>query len=219
MKKSKRVRYMTLFLVFLLLVCVVLHKPILNGAGRFLAPTSMESGEVLILAGNQVVKNGALKAGMKLLSEGRAERMVVILLQFSEEDQVFPTQGKYTQLVINELEELGLKKEKVQVMSVPIDGHPITLAEARFVVAKLSENGVRSAILLSKGFHTRRSFGVYSQEGNRLGLRVVPSPYFIGFETNSWWCDTQGVIDFVQESLKLTYYLLHGYVPMKALWY
>jgi uncharacterized SAM-binding protein YcdF (DUF218 family) len=59
---------------------------------------------------------------------------------------------------MDELQNLGLKKEKVQVISAPIDGHPITLAEPRFVVAKLSQNGTRSAILVSEGFHTRRSF-------------------------------------------------------------
>ena len=219
LRKSKKVTYFSLFIVFFFLGLVIFHGPILNGAGRLLAPTSMENGEVLILGGNQVVKNGALKAGMRLLSEGRAERMVVVLLQFSEEDQVFPPQEKYAQLVINELEHLGLKKEKVQIILVPIDGHPITLAEARFVVPKLSQNGVRSAILLSKGFHTRRSFGVYSKEGERVGLRVIPTPYFINYEPNAWWRDVQGVNDFVQESLKLAYYLLHGYVSIKYLWY
>jgi uncharacterized SAM-binding protein YcdF (DUF218 family) len=174
---------------------------------------------VVILEGSQVVENGALDAGIRLLSNGRATRLVVVLHQRSKKGEVFALQTKYAPLIFNELEHLGLDKEKVQVISAPIDGHPITLKEARFVVTKLSESGVRSAILLSKGFHTRRSFGVYNQEGNRVGLLVSPYPYFIEYESDSWWHKAEGINDFIQESLKLTYYLLHGYVSMKSLRY
>ena len=31
--------------------------------------------------------------------------------------------------------------------------------------------------------------------------------------------DAQGVSDFVNESLKLTYHLLNGYVSIKSIWY
>jgi hypothetical protein len=171
------------------------------------------------LEGTQIIKNGGLNVGLRLLSNGRATRLVVVLHQPSKEHQAFALEGKYLQLIINELERLGLEKEKVQVISAPIDGHPVTLKEARFVVAKLSQDGVRSAILLSEGFHTRRSFGVYSHEGGRVGLSVMPYPYFIGYKGDSWWCEAQGISEFVLEFFKLTYYLFHGYVPIKSLWY
>jgi hypothetical protein len=215
--RPKKFLYAALFLL-LVLFCLSLYKPVLKEAGRFLSPTSNERAEVVILEGTQVVKKGALNAGLRLLSDGKAKAMVVVLHHPSKENQVFALQEKYTQLIINELEHLGLEKEKVQVISAPIDGHPITLMEARFVVAKLSQNGARSAILLSEGFHTRRSFGVYSQEGTRVGLHIVPYPYFIEYESNSWWHEPQGVSEFVNESLKLAYYLLHGYVSIKSLW-
>lgn len=173
----------------------------------------------MILEGTQVVKKGAFHAGMRLLADGKAKTMVVVLHRPSKEKQVFALEDRYTQLIIHELENLGLGKEKVQVISAPINGHPITFTEARFVVAKLSRNGVRNAILLSEGFHTRRSFGAYSQEGKRVGLHVVPYSYFINYDTNSWWHETKGVSDFVEESFKLVYYLLHGYVSIKSLWY
>jgi hypothetical protein len=214
--RRKRFLYTALFLV-LVLFCLSFYKPVLNGAGGFLAPTSKERVEVVILEGTQVVKKGALNAGMRLLADGKAKRMVVVLHRPSETNQVFALEDKYTQLLMNELELLGLEKERVQIISAPIDGHPVTLNEARFVVAKLSQNGTRSAILLSEGFHTRRSFAVYSQEGARVGLRVVPYSYFTEYESNSWWHEPQGVSEFVNESLKLAYYLVRGYVSIKSL--
>ena len=172
----------------------------------------------MILEGNQVVKKGALNAGMRLLVDGKAKRMVVVLHHPSKENQVFALENRYTQLLINELQNLGLGKEKVQVISAPIDGHPITLTEARFVVNKLSQNGTRSAILVSEGFHTRRSFWVYRGEGARVALHVIPYPYFVEYESNSWWREAQGVSAFVNESLKLAYYLVREYVSTKSLW-
>ena len=197
---------------------LIFHKPILGGAGKFLAPTSDEGAETVILEGTDIVKKGAPNAGLELLSDGKAKSLVVVLHHPSKDRQVFAIQENYPQLVLNELKHLGLEMEKVQVISVPIGSHPITLAEARFVVSRLSQQGIRSAILLSEGFHTRRSFWVYSQEGNRVGLHVVPFPYFIEYESNSWWHDAQGISDFVNENLKLAYYLLNGYVSIKSLW-
>jgi hypothetical protein len=197
---------------------LIFHQPILNGAGRLLAPISDERADVVILEGTQVVKNGVLKAGMRLLSDGKAKSMVVVLHHPLKEEQVFALEGRYTRLIMDELEDLGLEKEKVQVISAPINEHPITLTEARFVVDRLSQDGVRSAILLSEGFHTRRSFGVYSQEGARVGLRVVPYSYFIEYDRSCWWQEAEGVSDFFTESFKLTYYLINGYVSTESLW-
>jgi len=183
-----------------------------------LAPTSNEKAEVVILEGTQVVKKGILDAGIRLLSDGKAKSMVVVLHHPSRENQVFALEHRYTQLIMEELENLGLEEEKVKVISAPIDGHPITLSEARFVVKKLSQNGARSAILVSEGFHTRRSFGTYSQEGARVGLHVVPYSYFVEYDSTYWWNKPQGVSEFFEESFKLAYYIVHGYISIKFLW-
>jgi uncharacterized SAM-binding protein YcdF (DUF218 family) len=216
MKISK---FSKVILILLLVLCAVVlaHRPILTKAGGFLAPTSNQSADVLILEGTQVVKNSTLNTGMRLLSEGRASRMIVVLHAPMKEGQVFAVPKGYSQFVIDELSRMGLNKDKIEIISAPIPGHPITLSEARFVVAKLSNEGFRSAILACEGFHARRSFGVYNQEGRRLGLSVIPYSYFTEYKNSSWWKDTQGIGDFLNESLKLSYYILHGYVSVSAL--
>jgi hypothetical protein len=217
MKMNKFAKIILVVLV-VLSGLILMHRPILSGAGKFLAPTSKESAEVVILEGTQIAKRSALKTGIALLSDGRAHRMVVVLHAPLREGEVFALPGVYPQFLIDELVCLGLKKEKVEIISAPIPGHPITLSEARFVVTKLSREGVRSAILVCEGFHTRRSFAVYKQEGDKLGLHIVPCSYFTEYKSDSWWRDTQGISDFLVESLKLSYYLLRGYLSMGALW-
>jgi hypothetical protein len=209
-----------LILIILLVLSglILCHRPILTSAGMFLSPTSKESAEVVILEGTQIAKKSALKAGMTLLSDGRANRMIVVLHSPLKEGQVFALPGGYPRFIIDELARLGLKKEKVEVISAPIAGHPITLSEARFVVAKLSQNKVRSAIMVGEGFHTRRSFSLYQQEGKKLNLHIFPYSSFTEYESDSWWRDIQGINDFFEESLKLSYYLLRGYLSVGALW-
>jgi hypothetical protein len=213
-------KFSKVILIILLVLSgiILMHRPILTGAGMFLAPTSKESADVLILEGTQIAKRSALKTGITLLSNGRANRMVVVLHSPLREGEVFTLPEEYPQFLIDELVRLGLKKEKIEIIPAPIPGHPITLSEARFVVAKLSRNKVRSAILVGEGFHTRRSFAVYKQEGDKLGLHIVPYSYFTEYKNDSWWRDIQGISDFFRELLKLSYYLLRGYLSIGALW-
>jgi hypothetical protein len=215
MKKFSKTILISLLVLSGIILC---NRPILTGAGMFLAPTSKESADVLILEGTQIAKRSALKTGITLLSNGRANRMVVVLHSPLREGEVFTLPEEYPQFLIDELVRLGLKKEKIEIIPAPIPGHPITLSEARFVVAKLSRNKVRSAILVGEGFHTRRSFAVYKQEGDKLGLHIVPYSYFTEYKSDSWWRDIQGISDFFRELLKLSYYLLRGYLSIGALW-
>ena len=112
---------------------------------------------------------------------------------------------------------LGLEREKLEIIPTPIDSHPITLKEAKFVLSRLSQEGVRIAILVSEGFHSRRSYGVYSQEGARVGIRISPHRYFIGYQINDWWERADGIHAFFDESAKLAYYLLGGHLSVKYL--
>jgi hypothetical protein len=165
-----------------------------------------------------MVKNGPINAGLKFLFNGKAKRMVLIIHQPLKDDQLFALQEKYVQLLTNESDRIGLEEGKFQIIVVPFSSHPITLNEARFVVTKLSKDGVKSAILLSKGFHTRRSSGVYSQEGARFGVRIIPYPYFNEYTNDNWWQHPEGVHDFFEQSIKLVYYFMRGYVSIKSLW-
>jgi hypothetical protein len=208
-------------LITLILICVgviLLHRPVLRAAGEFMAPNGSEEAEVLIVEGTQVVRKDAINAGIRLLSDGKVKHMLVVVLhEMSKGDQLFAIQDKYAQLLISESEKLGLERGKFQVIVTPIRGHPITLTEARFVMARLSQEGVKSAILLSEGFHTRRSLGVYSQEGARAGIRISPHPYFAEYRLDDWWTRPEGIHAFFVESVKLAYYLMRGYLSVKFL--
>jgi uncharacterized SAM-binding protein YcdF (DUF218 family) len=215
--RFKRFFYIGLFIILFLFGLFIFYRPILEEAGRFLTPKSQESADLVIVAGNQIIKNAAFDTSIRLLSLGKAKSVAVVLHLPPKEGQLFGIQESYPLQVIKEMEHAGIEKDKIKVLLTPFDGHPITLREAQFVIERLSGDGIRSAILVSEGFHTRRSLGVYRQEGARVGIHVIPYPYFIEYESDSWWNKPDGWRAFLQESLKLVYYVLRGYVSVKYL--
>jgi hypothetical protein len=216
--KSGKIKYAALALFAIVLGLAVFHRPILEGAGRFMAPVSEKRADVLVLEGVSAIDVDVLHAAARLLSQGKASRMIVVFL--------YPLGGRYpmeeNQLIMIQLQRMGLGKDRAEVLMTPIPGHPITLSEAKLVTDKLSRESFRTAIFVGRGFHTRRSLGVYRQEGAKAGLHVIPYAQFNGdidgYGSNSWWQSAHGIGDFIEEAAKLIYYVGRGYLSSKYLW-
>jgi uncharacterized SAM-binding protein YcdF (DUF218 family) len=191
------------------------YQPILIWTGAYLAPESPGKADAVILEGTELIREDAVKIGLKLLSSGEARRLVVVY-QNSEDERIFTRPSNYNLYLTRELEKFGLGKDQIIVLEVPTE-HPITLTEARIVLSNLSKRGIKSAILVAAGFHTRRSLWTYRQVGSTLGINIIPLPYFMKYENKSWWQKMDGVRDFVEESVKFFYYLVRGYIPLKSL--
>ncbi len=204
-------------LLVLVLGCLVLsYQTILIGAGEFLAPEAAQKADALVLEGTELIRERSVRVGMELLSSGRAGRIAVVVHQDLKAGQVFALQN-YAGLIARDLEAFGLRKDQVQVIEVPTD-HPITLTEARMALASLSRGGVRSVILMAEGFHARRSYWAYKQAGAPLGMEVFSHPYFSKYQMKTWWRTEDGCYDFFTELLKLFYYVIQGYIPVKSLY-
>jgi len=93
--------------------------------------------------------------------------------------------------------------------------HPITLREAEVVLNNLSRENIKSAILVSPGFHTRRSYLVYQYIGRPLQIKIFPEASFTGYNLDNWLVQERGFRDFTVELFKLVYYLAGGYIPFK----
>jgi hypothetical protein len=162
---KKKIFYPVVLLAGFLLILIFLSRPILNRAGDFLAPLSKENAEVVILEGTETIKNGPVKEGVDLLKNSKNRLLVVVMHHHEKEGQLFAIQEEYPRLLRKKLKTLGLKEEQLEILLIPVNDHPFTLTEARLVMAILAKEGIRSAVLVSEGFHTRRSWAVYRQEG------------------------------------------------------
>ena len=218
MKRSSGKILVVLLAIILVVVLLApfLYQPVLNGAGKFLAAAEAPAGasDVAVVEGEAWVEQAAVSRAADLLRSGKVRRMLVVLHQDPDGSRVVALPGDYPELVKRELARMPIPESRFQVVSVPVR-HPVTLTEAQSVTALLKKSGAKSAVLLAKGFHMRRSLLVYRHVAAPLKIRIVPLAYFTTYQSDRWWQSDDGVRDFFSEWLKLAYYQVRGYIPMK----
>jgi hypothetical protein len=212
----KKKRFLLLSLV-LVLAIVVLYKPALRALGRFLAPQGTGEAQAVVVEGLQMVQDGSMDAALALVREGRAGEIIVVLHGYPEKERLFAIQEHYPDQLGQELERRGLRKGQYRIWIVPINDHPITLTEAQSVVPRLAQAGVHQAFLLCRGFHTRRSLLVYQNQGEALGVRVIPYSYFPSYDQDTWWKHAEGIKEIGSQTIKLGYYVGKGFIPISSL--
>lgn len=84
-----------------------------------------------------------------------------------------------------------------------------TYDEACAVRAWDARSGARSILIVTDLFHTRRARWIFQKQLRGTGVQVhiegVPT---LGYETNNWWKNEEGVIGFQNEVMKYVYYRL-----------
>ncbi|MGA2783005.1 MAG: hypothetical protein ABSF13_13990 [Smithella sp.] len=203
-----------LFILIITIFVFIFRETILLKAGKFMAPVGDYKAEVAILEGTEFISTGAITSGMDLLSSGKVKRIVIVLQNIAPTGRPYGISGNYPDIVGQKLKNLGLSETEFKVIVVHIE-HPVTLREAEQVLNALSKENIKSAILLSPGFHTRRSYLAYQHVGMPLHIKIFPSASFTNYQINNWWVQENGVRDFTAELLKLGYYLAGGYIPFK----
>jgi uncharacterized SAM-binding protein YcdF (DUF218 family) len=213
--KARKTYWFLMVLGFIFGIFFLFYETILTEGGRYLTPEGRGDGDVVIVEGTELTKQKAVEMGMRMLSSGRANRLVVVDYG-SAIEQASDRGENRTLSLARKLEGLGLRADRIQLIEVPMD-HPVTLGEAQFVASVLSKSGVRSAILLADGFHTRRSYWAYKEVGSSVGIEIIPCPYFVSYRKENWWRKKEGVRAFAREFAKFVYYVLRGYIPVKSL--
>ena len=203
-----------LFTFITITVIFIFRETILLKVGNFMAPAGDYQADIAILEGAEFIRTGAIMSGMDLLSSGKVKRIVIVIQNIAPAHRPYGINGNYPDIVKQELKKLGLKETDFKVIVVPIR-HPVTLKEAEVVLKALSKENIKSAILLSPGFHTRRSYLAYQYVGIPLQIKIFPSASFTEYQLNNWWVQEPGVRDFTVELFKFGYYLAGGYIPFK----
>ena len=91
---SKKLLF-SVILLGLVILLISSYQPILIGAGRFLAPEGTGKADVVILEGEELIREKAVKVGIELLSSGNVKCMVVVLQQNEEDEKIFALDDYY----------------------------------------------------------------------------------------------------------------------------
>lgn len=179
-----------------------------------MAPVGDYKADAAILEGSEFIQSGVAASGMDLLSSGKVNRILIVLQNVSPAYRPYGINENYPDVIRQKLKKIGLKETEFKVITVP-SVHPITLKEAEVVLSHLTRENIKSAILLSPGFHTRRSYLAYQSAGIPRQIKIFPHACFTEYQLDNWWVQELGVRDFTYELLKLAHYLAAGYIPFK----
>jgi hypothetical protein len=192
---------------------------ILVKAGQFMAPQGDYSADVAILEGCDFLGEEidvVIINAINLLFSRKVKRLIVVLHSTVLPKDYFGVSKDYPSFVKGQMEKLGLTQQDFSVV-ISSAHHPTTLIVARVVVEALSKEKVKTAILLSHGFHTRRSYLVYQYESLPFQIKIFPFACLNSYQPlNNWWSHSQGRFYFSEEALKLLYYFAMGYIPLKV---
>lgn len=205
------------FAIVAMILVFSFRRVILLEAGSFMAPETdqiTETTDVVIVEGTTYVGRGIVSKGIELLASGKAKRMVVILHNIAPHHRPFAFNEDYPSSVRRELQSLGLKDSQFTVIVTHIH-EPITFVSAQGAMEVLSRDGIKSAILVSPGFHMRRSYLVYQYLSNPFNIKIYPVTCFESYDLNNWWNQDKGPRDFLSELQKLVFYMVKGYIPLK----
>jgi hypothetical protein len=99
--------------------------------------------------------------------------------------------------------------------TIPIELiEPISLNAALQIRSRLTEEGIKSVIVVAPGFRSRRSFLVYRTVFGGAGLAVHCVPVF-GRSPEHWTQTWHGIQEVVEEFMKLQYYRFYV-LPFRA---
>ncbi|MBN1380176.1 MAG: hypothetical protein JXA41_00720 [Deltaproteobacteria bacterium] len=212
---STKILFWCLLLFLLLAVLYGFRHPLLQGMGGYLAPSESMKADAVIIEGSKIIETVAVRQAVRFLKSGRATKIILVIHEVPDGEKIFSLPASYAHLVHGALIKEGLKTTEFKILNCPV-GHPVTLAEAECVLTRLSEEKLRSVILVAKSFHTRRSLLAYKKAGKGRNIAFYPSPYFAGYRLEAWWLKADGFRDYFSEALKLFYYILRGYIPLRS---
>jgi uncharacterized SAM-binding protein YcdF (DUF218 family) len=159
---------------------------------------------IVVLAGNAPNR---LPRGLELQRQGYARLMIV-------SNEEVHTHGLETTWLA--LHEAGLAApELADADLVVLDNPPpeSTIDEARRVAGILTSRGLRSVLLVTDAFHSRRAWLLFHAVFERHGLSVRSTPTTDSYDLAHWWAHPVSARRTVEEWTKLGWYAVQG-----ALW-
>ena len=187
----------------LLAVALVLHAVWLRFAGTLLidAESPVRADAIVVLAGNAPDR---LPWADQLRREGYADLLVV-------SDEPVHTHGLETTWAA--LHAAGVSAPEIpdSVLLVLDDPPPeSTIDEARRDAELLSARGLRSALLVTDAFHSRRAAMLFGPVFARKGLSLRSVPVTDSLDLAHWWSHPLAARKTSEEWAKLAYYLVQG---------
>jgi len=190
-----------------LLVALLVWELVAWGAGAFLvARSELASADVLVLLSGAPNYTERAQRAAELWHEHRAPRIVLTndgtRGPWSQAEQRNPF---FYERTLAELLRAGVPKESVYVLPQQVSS---TYDEANEVRKYAEANGVRSVLVVTSAYHSRRALWTYRRVFNDnkfvIGMSPAAAP-----NPAVWWLTVEGWRTVPVEYVKLIYYWIH----------
>lgn len=175
------------------------------GAGR---PAAPKADALVVLAGSSTYAERARKAAA-LFAEGRAPLVVLtndnLVGGWSESEQRNPL---FVERAAGELRRAGVPREKIEIVWRPVAS---TYEEAVRVREHAAERGLRSLLVVTSAYHSRRALWTFARVFRGAGVGVELEAVAPGEQSPgpaAWWLSGLGWRMVAGEYFKLVYYRL-----------
>ena len=190
-----------------ILVPAIFYKEVLEHiAARLVHEDSPAVSDMILIEVWNQPSVDTLRTAAELIARGYSHRVAVT--RYIQNDRLaragLTLPRRYDEIVDIFLEEVGLDPRSVE--RIPINPEdPITLNLVKQFAEYARHAGIKSVIVVTEPYHSRRSFMAYSQAlAGSVRVKVYPSAS--GLQVSNWWKTKDGIFEVFQESLKLEYY-------------
>lgn len=195
----------------LVLAVLILFWPLFAWAAAklLIVKAPLEHADAIVLLSGSTSYKERAQLAAQLYSEGRAPKIILTndgqRGSWSTVEQRNPF---YYESTMAELVRLGIPKERIDVLLQPISG---TYGEATVLRKHLQGQGIRTILVVTSAYHSRRALWTYYRVFDKTGIQIGLEPAQTGWQTPSpatWWLHLRGWQIVPAEYLKLIYYHL-----------
>ncbi len=184
-------RATALALILAAALAIAFHTAILAALGNFLVKAGPpQKADVIVVLAGDGFGHRILKAG-ELIKEGYAPQALI-----SGPD------GSYGRYECDLAIPFAVKAGDPEADFLHFEHHARSTAEeAKVIVKKLREMGVKRVILVTSNYHTRRSGSIFHRTAPEITFFVVAAPDEF-YDPDRWWKNREASKIFLYESMK-----------------
>lgn len=197
-------------LVRVLFVLLVLWLPLAWIAARGLIVSApLAHADALVVLGGSATYVERTREAAQIFSEGRARKIILTndgqQGGWSQEERRNPL---FIERAAKELENAGVPTDKIEALPYLVSG---TYDEAVLLREYAVKNGLRSLLVVTSAYHSRRALWVFRRVFAGSGIEVGIESPATNLQTPSaatWWLHLKGWSLVAGEYVKLVYYRL-----------
>jgi uncharacterized SAM-binding protein YcdF (DUF218 family) len=203
----KRTGVILLVIVLLSALVYSLRAPLLTGLANYLISTDtpLEKADMIFVLNGDYDTRPFYTSD--LYQQGLAPIVTIAQTESSPAERLGLVDNP-TDIAVEVMILRGVPVDKLLVLNT---SEPVTSTfdESRTLRQYVETNNIRSVIMVTSAFHTRRSRWIFERElaGVQVELQVAGAPY-PNFDASNWWQYEDGLINLNNEYIKLVFYLI-----------